>query len=307
MKTYAIRTGFARPSLLGVRFPRQRQATNHPDVFILRPVPPSIGLLRSPCAPRPRLSARSASSPPSPPHVTSAHFLHREESPTSPSRFASAQSPSPFASSPPPDHFGHLHSALRVVSPQLLSAAASMSSPSPTQQYERSPELSTTTSTSEVVAARTNYGGNALTTNDGSEVCSDDSEVEFIYARYIPRRSKRITEVTRDSDRQMSDDVADEEEEDPALWPPADLKYRRFVTDGNTTLSTSLDLGFCSKKPYDARRGRILHGECDGRIVRHGEQRKETKWCVCTRTSSRDRQSGSVPTWLGNRECRRRG
>lgn len=74
-------------------------------------------------------------------------------------------------------------------------------------------------------------------------------------------------------EKQTSDDAADEEEGDQALWPPAERKYRRGVADGNTTQSTSLDLGCCSKQTYDAycQEIRALHWAKIGASKIHGE------------------------------------
>lgn len=88
----------------------------------------------------------------------------------------------------------------------------------------------------------------------------DDSDVQFVDAVHVPRRSERVrnkqsrTEVVQDVQNiyagQGEEDNCDEDADDDALWPLADGRCRVCVTDGSDVLQTSLDASTCSKKTY---------------------------------------------------------
>lgn len=88
---------------------------------------------------------------------------------------------------------------------------------------------------------------------------SDGSEVKTVRAEHVPRPSKRVEKArlrskcveTSGTDRSCEENVnenrCDEDNDEPALWPLGDPKYRIVVTDGSQVLKTSLNRECCSE------------------------------------------------------------
>lgn len=106
----------------------------------------------------------------------------------------------------------------------------------------------TTSAAATVDGTPTPTGGFASLQGDIDD--DDDNDAVFVSHRHVPRRStrkKRQTWILDVSAEIGIDNVGDEEADlqQPALWPPADPKYRVCVPTATSVLHTSLDCTTC--------------------------------------------------------------
>lgn len=142
-------------------------------------------------------------------------------------------------------------SPLRTTSRHVHAAALSPAAPSSPPSY-----LQVTVSADATIDVTPMAQGGSAPLRADSDV-DDDDNVVFVSQQHVPRRSTRNRRQPRRLDVSAPigmDRVGDEEADllQPALWPPADTKYRVCVPSPTSVLYTSLDRTTCSERTYAA-------------------------------------------------------